>query len=197
MIREAHRGHRIVRLKCGDPFVFGRGGEEALALAAAGVAVRDHPRGIERGRGARCSPAFRSLTAGSRPRSSSSRATPRRPTGRSSAHCAPGSATVVVLMGLGEPARDPATAARRRLGAAHARGDSSRRVAARRRGVARDARHARRRADASQGDLPGIIVVGAVAGACRACSRRARSAEDSIRRRARRVRRYIGTSWQL
>jgi uroporphyrin-III C-methyltransferase len=37
MIREAQRGHRIVRLKCGDPFVFGRGGEEALALAAAGI----------------------------------------------------------------------------------------------------------------------------------------------------------------
>jgi uroporphyrin-III C-methyltransferase/precorrin-2 dehydrogenase/sirohydrochlorin ferrochelatase len=37
MIRAARRGRKVVRLKGGDPFVFGRGGEEALALAAEGI----------------------------------------------------------------------------------------------------------------------------------------------------------------
>ena len=43
LVEEAQAGHLVVRLKCGDPFIFGRGGEEAEECRAAGVTVEVIP----------------------------------------------------------------------------------------------------------------------------------------------------------
>ncbi len=99
MIRAAKRGQRVVRLKCGDPFVLGRGGEEALALEAAGVAYEIVP-GVS---SALAAPALagipvthRGLSAGFAVLSGHAASA----FGPAIDSIAPGSLTIVVLMGL-------------------------------------------------------------------------------------------------
>jgi uroporphyrin-III C-methyltransferase/precorrin-2 dehydrogenase/sirohydrochlorin ferrochelatase len=104
LVRNARRGLKVVRLKCGDPFVFGRGGEEALALAEAGFACEVVP-GVS---SAVAAPALAGIPVTHRGMASSFAVI----TGHHEetyapllANFAPGSLTLVVMMGLRQRAR--------------------------------------------------------------------------------------------
>ena len=105
MIRAARKGQRVVRLKCGDPFLLGRGGEEALALAEAGIPFEVVP-GIS---SALAAPALagipvthRGIASGFAVVSGHAEET----FGPILASLAPNSLTLVVLMGLSTRARE-------------------------------------------------------------------------------------------
>jgi uroporphyrin-III C-methyltransferase / precorrin-2 dehydrogenase / sirohydrochlorin ferrochelatase len=176
LVRAAQRGQRVVRLKCGDPFVLGRGGEEALALAAAGVAFEVVP-GVS---SAVAAPALagipvthRGLAAGFVAVSGHAEAA----YGPVLDSLAPHSLTVVVLMGLGSRA---AVAAR-----LLARGWSPLTPAAMVLGAATDAAHTwtgtlGALASApleNANDAPGTIVVGAVVSLAATLGRSAESGD--------------------
>jgi len=103
MIRAARKGRRVVRLKGGDPFVFGRGGEEALALQHAGV-VYDVVPGVTSAVAAPAAAGIpvthRGLASAFLVVSAHDEETFRRAVGQ----LQPNGVTVVVLMGLGRSA---------------------------------------------------------------------------------------------
>jgi uroporphyrin-III C-methyltransferase / precorrin-2 dehydrogenase / sirohydrochlorin ferrochelatase len=97
LIRAARRGKRVVRLKGGDPFVFGRGGEEAIALAGAGIPFEIVP-GVS---SALAAPALASIPVTYRGLSSAVLVTSGHDPDRFASlmnGVAPGSATLVLMM---------------------------------------------------------------------------------------------------
>lgn len=164
LVRAARRGKRVVRLKCGDPFVFGRGGEEAQALAAAGIPFEIVP-GVS---SAIAAPALAGIPVTHRGLASAFAVV----SGHAASSygpildgIAPGSLTLVLLMGVGAR-RDIA----RRLLARGWPGDTPAAVVL---GASTAAARtwagtlADLAADApllDAADLPGTLVVGAVAG---------------------------------
>ena len=170
MAAEALRGERVVRLKGGDPFVFGRGGEEADAPARAGIEVEvvngitaglaaatvdrraahpPRPRPRRRLRHRPCAPTRR----GAAPRSTGRRSPPPRPSGL----------TLVIYMGI-------ATAEALQAGLRDARSPATTPVAIvqhaslpeQRQAICTPRRRSPRRSRASGLGSPAIIVVGDV-----------------------------------
>lgn len=164
LVRAARRGKRVVRLKCGDPFVFGRGGEEAQALASAGIPFEIVP-GVS---SAIAAPALAGIPVTHRGLASAFAVV----SGHAASSygpildgLAPGSLTLVLLMGVGAR-RDIA----RRLLARGWRGETPAAVVL---GASTASAHtwtgtlADLEADAplpAGAALPGTLVVGAVAG---------------------------------
>jgi uroporphyrin-III C-methyltransferase/precorrin-2 dehydrogenase/sirohydrochlorin ferrochelatase len=100
LIRSAQRGLCVVRLKSGDPFVLGRGGEEGLALAAAGIPFEVIP-GLS---SALAAPALAGIPVTHRGLASAFLVVSGHAEsayGPALDGLPPGAATVVVLMGLG------------------------------------------------------------------------------------------------
>ncbi len=108
LVRAARRGQSVVRLKAGDPFVFGRGGEEVLALARAGITSEVIP-GVSSALAAPAAAGIpvthRGLASGMLLLTGEPEDTWRQVLGE----LTPGSLTVVMLMGL---RKRPALAAR-------------------------------------------------------------------------------------
>ena len=166
LVRAARRGQRVVRLKGGDPFVFGRGGEEALALASAGVPFEIVP-GISSAVAAAglagIPVTHRSVASGFLVVSGHAESA-YRPVLES---VEPGSVTVVVMMGLGRIAAiaslliergwSPLTAAAVVLGAGTPSSDVWTLTLA-------DLRRGAEGVDGGDATVPGTVIVGSVVG---------------------------------
>jgi uroporphyrin-III C-methyltransferase/precorrin-2 dehydrogenase/sirohydrochlorin ferrochelatase len=99
LVRAARQGKRVVRLKGGDPFVFGRGAEEAMALAMAGIPFEVVPgvtAAVAAPELAGIPVTHRGLASGFLVLAGHSRATLDRALGS----VRPGALTVVVMMGV-------------------------------------------------------------------------------------------------
>lgn len=100
MIRAARAGRTVVRLKCGDPFVLGRGGEEVLALEAAGIPVEVVP-GVSSAIAAPSAAGIPVTHRGLAPGVLVLSASPKEHYERVLAALPPGAVTVVLMMAIG------------------------------------------------------------------------------------------------